>query len=70
MALSIMEKEIVLTEDTQIIVATYNDVISYVKCCHIYKNVWTPRLQEQLHGDIEQNNPVASMLLLLKRLDK
>ena len=46
-----MEKEIVLTEDTQIIVATYNDVISYVKCCHIYKNVWTPRLQEQLHGD-------------------
>ena len=65
-----MENGIVLTEHTQIIVETYNDVISYVKWCHICKNVWTPHLQEQLHGKIEQNNRVASMLLLLKRMEK
>ena len=65
-----MEKEIVLTEDTQIIVVAYNDVISYVTWCHVYKNVWTPHFQEQLHGEIEQNNPLASLLLLLKRMEK
>ena len=32
-----MEKEIVLTEDTQIIVATYNDVISYVNAATFTK---------------------------------
>ena len=34
-----MEKEIALTEDTQIIVVTYIDVISYVKWYLVYKNV-------------------------------
>ena len=58
MALKIIEKEISLTEDIPIIVVTYIDVISCANGYHVYKNVWTPYLQEHVHGEIEPNNPV------------
>ena len=67
MALKTMVKEIALTEDTQIIFGAYIDVISYVKGYHVYKNVWVPRLQEQVHGEIEPNNHVDQYAVLLKK---
>ena len=70
MALKIMEKEIALTEDIPIIVVTYIDVISYVKGYHVYKNVWKPSLQEQVHGEIEPNNPVDKYAVAVKKGEK
>ena len=58
MALKIVEKEISLTEYIPVIVVTYIDVISCIKRYHVYKYVWTPRFQEQVHGEREPNNRV------------
>ena len=41
---------------------TYIDVISYIKGC-----VWTPLLQEQLHGEIEPNNSVDKYAVAVKK---
>ena len=67
MALKITKKELALTEDIQIIVVTYIDVIFYVKGYHVYKNVWTPRLQEQVHGEIQPNKHVDKYAVALKK---
>ena len=67
MALKITKKELALTEDIQIIVVTYIDVIFYVKGYHVYKNVWTPRLQEQVHGEIQLNKHVDKYAVALKK---
>ena len=67
MALKVTEKEISLTEDILIIFVTYIDVVSYVKGYHVYKNVWIPRLQEQMLGEIEPNNPVDKYPVAVKR---
>ena len=37
MALKIKEREVSLTENTRIIIATYIDIISYGKGYHVYK---------------------------------
>ena len=65
MALRIVEKEISLTEYIPIIVVTYIDVISCIKGYHIYKCVWTPRFQEQVHGEREPNNRVDNYVVAL-----
>ena len=46
---------------------TYIDVISYLKGYHVYKNVWTLRLQEQVHGEIKPNNPVDKYVVALQK---
>ena len=46
---------------------TYIDVISYLKGYHFYKNVWTPPLQEQVHGEIKPNNPVDNYVVAVQK---
>ena len=66
MALKVMEKKVSLTEDIPIIVVRYNDVLSYVKGYHVYKNVWTSRLQGQVQGEAEPNNGVDKYAVAVK----
>ena len=66
MALKVMEKKVSLTEDIPIIVVRYNDVLSYVKGYHVYKNVWTSRLQDQVQGETEPNNGVDKYAVAVK----
>ena len=66
MALKVMEKKISLTEDIPIIVVRNNDVLSYVKGYHVYKNVWTSRLQDQVQGETEPNNGVDKYAVAVK----
>ena len=69
-ALKIVERQISLTKDIPIIAVTYTDVISYVKEYHVYKNVWTPHLQEQVHEETEPNNPETKDAVAVKKDDE
>ena len=66
MALKVMEKKVSLTEDIPIIVVRNNDVLSYVKGYHLYKNVWTSRWQDQVQGETEPNNGVDKYAVAVK----
>ena len=46
---------------------TYISVVSYVKGYHVYKNLWTPHLQEQVHGGIEHNNSMDKYAVAVKK---
>ena len=50
-----------------IIVLTYIDVVFSVKEYHVYKNVWTPRLQEQVHREIEPKSSVDKYVVTVKK---
>ena len=66
MALKVMEKKISVTEDIPIIVVRNDDILSYVKGYHVYKNVWTSCLQEQVQGETETNNGVDKYAVAVK----
>ena len=70
MALKVKEKDIVETEDIPIVVVTSIDIISNIKGYHVYKNVWTPTLQEQVYGEIEPHNPVDKYAVAVKKDEK
>ena len=70
MALNIMEKKISQTEGIPIIVVIYSDVISYAKGYHVYKNVQTSGLQEQVHGEIGPSNLVNKNVVAVKKMEK
>ena len=59
-----MEKDIAETEDIPIV------VVSNIKGYHVYKNVWTPTLQEQVYGEIEPPNPVHKYAVAIKKDEK
>ena len=41
--------------------------ISVVKGYRVYKNLWTPRLQEQVQGGIEHNNSMDKYAAAVKK---
>ena len=49
---------------------TLIDVISYVERYYVYQNMWTPCFQEQVLGEIEQNNPVDKYAAPIKKIGK
>ena len=70
MVLKVMEKDIAETEDIPIVVVTSIDIVSNIKAYHVYKSVWTPTLQEQVHGEIEPHNPVDKYAVAVKMDEK
>ena len=58
------------TEDIPVVVVTYTDIVSIVKEYHVYKNVSTPTLQEQVYGEIEPHNPVDKYAVAFKKGEK
>ena len=66
MTLKVIEKKISLTEDIRIIVVRNNEVLSYVKGYHVYENVWTSCLEEQVQGETETNNGVDKYAVAVK----
>ena len=65
-----MDKEITETEAIPIVVLTSTNIVSYIKGYHVYKSVWTPALEEQVHGEIEPNNPVDKYAVAVKKDEK
>ena len=70
MALQVMEKDIVETEEIPIVVATSTDLASIITGYHVCKSVWTPTLQEQVYGEIEPHNPVYKYAVEVKKDEK
>ena len=70
MALKVMEKDTAETEDIPIVFVTSIDIVSNIKGYHVYKCVWTPTLQEQVHGEIQPHNPVDKYAVAVKKDEK
>ena len=70
MALNAMEKDITEARDIPDAVVTSTDIVSNIKGYHVFKSVWTPTLQEQVHGEIEPHNPVDKYAVAVKKDEK
>ena len=70
MALKVTEKDTAETEDIPIVFVTSIDIVSNIKGYHVYKSVWTPTLQEQVHGEIQPYNPVDKYTVAVKKDEK
>ena len=65
--LHVMEKEMKLEDDIQIVVVTDIEVPSFVKGYHVYRNLWTPILKEELYGEMEPSKPVDKYAAVVKK---
>ena len=65
-----MQKDIAETEDIPIVFVTFIDIVSNIKGYHVYKSVWTPTLQEHVHGEIEPHNAVDKYAVAVKKDEK
>ena len=52
-----------------IIITSATHVRSFVKGCHVQKNLWKPGVQERLMTKIEPNNPLEKYAVSTKKYD-
>ena len=58
---------ICIQDELPITLITSMDLETFIKGHHIYKNIWTPQLDELLEVSTELHNPVDKFAVLLKR---
>ena len=56
-----------LEDDIEIVVVTDIEVPSFVKGYHVYRNLWTPILKEELYGEMEPSNPLDKYAVVVKK---
>ena len=58
---------ICIQDELPITLITSMDLETFIKGHHIYKNIWTPQLDELLEVSTEPDNPVDRFAVVLKR---
>ena len=43
------------------------EISSHIKGYHVYRNIWTPTLQEELYGEMDPANPVDKHAVAVKK---
>ena len=58
---------ICIQDELPITLITSIDLETFIKEYHIYKNIWTPQLDELLEVSTEPDNPVAKFAVAVKK---
>ena len=59
---------ICIQDELPITLITSMDLETFIKGHHIYKNIWTPQLDELLEVSTEPDNPVDKFLVPVKKI--